>query len=87
MEVIITPQAKKQIKKLPKVSQLLIIERLKKIMSGQVSNVKILTGYKNAYRIRVGDYRIVYRLIRKKVFIVLVGHRNKIYLMLRKLMG
>ena len=43
--------------------------------------VEKLTGRANDYRIRVGDYRIVYR-VRDEVLIVLVievGHRRDVY--------
>ena len=40
-----------------------------------------LTGYSNLYRLRVGDYRIVYEVHDKDslVIIVLVAHRREVY--------
>ena len=40
-----------------------------------------LTGADNAYRIRVGDYRIVYEIADKVliVYVVRVGHRKDVY--------
>lgn len=40
-----------------------------------------MKGYKNVYRMRTGDWRVVYE-IRDKVLLVLViavGHRREIY--------
>jgi len=43
--------------------------------------VRKLVNAENAYRIRVGDYRVVYQLARRvlTVFVVRVGHRKDIY--------
>lgn len=46
----------------------------------QASNVKALAGAP-VFRLRVGDYRVVYMLRRERlvVFVVRVGHRREIY--------
>ena len=43
--------------------------------------VKKLQGYENTYRIRVGDYRIVYEIHDKVLLILIVevGHRSDVY--------
>ncbi|OGM18072.1 hypothetical protein A2685_03135 [Candidatus Woesebacteria bacterium RIFCSPHIGHO2_01_FULL_37_10] len=87
MEVIVTPQAKKQIKKLSEITQILIIEKLKKLESGFLVDIEKLSGYKAAFRVRLGNYRIVYRLLGGNVYVVLVGHRREVYLLLKKLLG
>ncbi len=40
-----------------------------------------LAGAENAYRIRVGDYRVVYEIVRRvlTVYIVRVAHRKDVY--------
>jgi len=42
---------------------------------------KKLKGAENLYRVRVGDYRIVYDILKKKlrILIIKVGHRKDIY--------
>jgi len=44
-------------------------------------DVKKLQGAPDYYRIRVGDYRIIYRVERKRVTVVVVkiGHRREVY--------
>jgi mRNA interferase RelE/StbE len=44
-----------------------------------INNLKKLTGYKNAYRIRIGDYRLGIVLQDEKVIFVAFAHRNEIY--------
>ena len=88
MQVVITPKAKSNLKKLNKVSQILIIERLKKLEVGiPTIGVEKLVGYKNAFRIRVGNYRVVYRIIDRKIYVVLIGHRKDVYEKLKRLFG
>ncbi|MCD4823547.1 MAG: type II toxin-antitoxin system RelE/ParE family toxin [Phycisphaerae bacterium] len=40
-----------------------------------------LTGTEDAYRVRVGDYRIVYQIVDAAVvvYIIRIGHRKDIY--------
>jgi len=45
----------------------------------EIPNVKKLKGHKNAYRIRVGDYRIGFFTEDVTIFIVTVLHRKDIY--------
>ena len=88
MQVVITPKAKSNLKKLNKFSQILIIERLKKLEVGiPATGVEKLVGYKNAFRIRVGNYRVVYRIIGRKIYVVLIGHRKDVYEKLKRLFG
>jgi mRNA interferase RelE/StbE len=45
----------------------------------EIRNAKKLSGFKSAYRIRVGDYRIGCRLTNKKIVFVAFAHRKDIY--------
>ena len=88
MQVIITPKALRNLKKLHRVSQILIIEKLKKMEIGtSAMNVESLAGYKNAFRIRVGDYRVIYRIMAGKIYIDLIWHTKDVYQKLKKLLG
>ncbi len=87
MEVFVTPGARKQLKKLPKVFQISITQRLKKLRFDTTSNVKRLKKYKNSYRARVGNYRIVYKLVGEKIYVALIGHRKEVYKLVKRLWG
>lgn len=43
--------------------------------------VRKISGEENAYRIRVGDYRVVYDVLHKKVVVLIlrIGHRRDVY--------
>src|SRR4030095_7960110 len=45
------------------------------------ANVKKLAGYEDRYRLRVGDYRVIYDVTDKVLVILVVGvgHRREIY--------
>jgi mRNA interferase RelE/StbE len=48
--------------------------------ASQIRNIKKLKGYKEAYRIRIGDYRIGLVIDKNKtVFLVSFAHRKDIY--------
>ena len=45
------------------------------------ANVKKLAGYEDRYRLRVGDYRVIYDVMdgHLVILVVGVGHRREIY--------
>ncbi|MGB3205075.1 MAG: type II toxin-antitoxin system RelE/ParE family toxin [Crinalium sp.] len=58
----------------------LAFEEIPQIASfGEITNIKKLQGYDNAYRIRVGDYRIGIILDDETVIFQRVLHRKEIY--------
>ncbi len=82
-EVEISESAEKFLKKIPKKDRLRIIEKIDALESDPLPSGSIkLQGCKEAlYRIRSGDYRVVYT-VKKDVLVILVveiGHRREIY--------
>jgi mRNA interferase RelE/StbE len=45
----------------------------------EIPNLKKLTGYKSAFRIRIGDYRIGVVIEKNTVIFVAFAHRKEIY--------
>ena len=45
------------------------------------NNVKPLKGMESCYRLRVGDWRVIYRIINRQVTIVIIkiAHRKEVY--------
>ena len=80
MRVILSPESEKRLKKLSKISQVIIAEKLKRFQSGsEINNEKKLKEFKNIFRIRIGDYRIVYKRDKNQIYIILIGHRKEVY--------
>ena len=81
-EIEITRTAEKQLRRLSRADQL----RLAKAMIALVDEPlprgsRKLIGYDDVYRIRVGHYRILYSVSRKRLVILVlkIGHRREIY--------
>ncbi|MCF8338671.1 MAG: type II toxin-antitoxin system RelE/ParE family toxin [Bacteroidales bacterium] len=80
-EVFITKTVQKQLKKLPnKIADKLETQMLQLEDNPRPTHCKKLSG-REAYRIRVGNYRFIY-IIKDKILLVnviKVGHRKNIY--------
>ena len=74
--------AKKEIAKLPKDIQQKVSARIADLASNpRPEGCKKLVGAESLYRIREGDYRIIYRVKDQILTIVVirVGHRREVY--------
>ena len=87
MNVVVSPHAKKQLKKLPKIIQLTIVKRLKALRNPSSVEAKKLQGCKDIFRTRVGSYRIIYRKRPDVVHVILIAQRKEAYLLTRKILG
>ena len=81
-EVQILPKAARQIKALSvdvRQDITLMIQTLGS--EPRPIGVKKLSGEKDIYRVRVGSYRVLYRIIDKVLVVVVVsvGHRREVY--------
>ena len=80
-EVIVTPRARKQLRRLPRQ----IAGRIRRAIDTLADDPRppgcIMLKDRDAWRVRVGDYRIVYEIRDRQllVTIVAVGHRREIY--------
>ena len=77
-----TPTAEKQLRKLSNEVQIRIAKVIDKLSNNPFpSGFKKLSGQKDLYRIRIGDYRIVYQFNAGKLVIIIVrvGHRKDTY--------
>ena len=80
-QVVIEKQAQKQLAKIPPPDYTKIVAALK-----DLANDPRPFGYKKlkgrpGYRIRVGDYRIIYQVRDNvlTVFVLIIGHRREVY--------
>ncbi|MBD1876845.1 type II toxin-antitoxin system RelE/ParE family toxin [Nodosilinea sp. FACHB-131] len=81
-EILIQPAAQRQLKKLPLAVQkdlVVLLERL--AQEPRPLGCKKLKGRQNQYRVRLGDYRIIYSIEEMALVIrvIKVGHRRDIY--------
>ena len=80
--IALKPRARRDLAKLPKT----IAERMAQAIDGlasepRPSGCKKLASKENLWRIRVGDYRVVYTIedARRLVVVVTLGHRRDVY--------
>lgn len=80
--ILLAPPAERQLRALTEPVQKRVVKRLKSLRDNpRPQGVKKLAGEDDLYRIREGDYRIIY-MIRDKELVVLVvkgGDRNEVY--------
>jgi len=72
----------KELEKLPRPMISRIVSAVDNLSSNPYpEGVRKLAGSEYSYRIRVGDYRVLYNIIRNRlvVEIIRVGHRKDIY--------
>lgn len=80
--LLINPKVEKVLSKIEAKMALKIRDKIRELADDpRPASSKKLEGHENAYRKRVGDYRIIYEIYAQKVLILIVniGHRKEIY--------
>jgi mRNA interferase RelE/StbE len=81
-ELIIKPTAEKSLDKLPRPARQRIVDAMKDLRNNpRPSGVVKLAGDENLWRIRIGNYRVVYEIHddRLIVLVLRVAHRRDVY--------
>jgi len=76
------PVASRQLAKLNRNIQARLMPKIKALANNPRPHGAIkLQGYENRYRIRVGDYRVIYEIWDSVLVVVIaeVGHRSDVY--------
>jgi mRNA interferase RelE/StbE len=77
--LLIGEEAREQLRSLPKSIRRNIGQRLESLQDGLAGDVKKLTAREHKYRLRVGNYRILFVLEGSTIFIYAVKHRREAY--------
>ena len=84
----ILPAAVKALKNIPEPDRSRIGRRIDRLADiPRPTAVKRLSGQHDLYRIRVGDYRVIYRIKDDvlEVLVIRIGNRKEIYRLLNKI--
>jgi mRNA interferase RelE/StbE len=73
------PRALKDLKKLPSQESRRIVEKIELLRNDLAGDVKRLTNFTPEYRLRVGDYRVLFETEGQSVVIYRVLHRKDAY--------
>lgn len=49
------------------------------VLDPHVVGLPLKRSLKGYWKLRVGEYRIIYRIVGRKIFVVCVGHRSSVY--------
>ena len=78
--------AEKQIRKLPRDHQIRVLQAIRPLAAAPYPpGSRKVRGYDDVFRIRVGTYRVLYRVQARRLVIIIlkIGHRREIYRSLR----
>lgn len=75
----IKPRAEKDLARLPSEVQDRIAAKIDALSLGLAGDIKRLTNHSPAYRLRVGDYRVLFDIINDRIEIESIVHRKDAY--------
>ena len=78
-EIDFKPRALKDLQALPKSAQRRILAKIEILKNDLTGDVKRLTNFTLEYRLRVGDYRVLFEVEERKVVVYRVMHRKDAY--------
>lgn len=73
------PRSLKDCRKIPKEDLQRIFAGIEDLKDGLKGDVKHLTNYSPEYRLRIGNYRILFELEDDKIVIYRMRHRRSVY--------
>ena len=80
--ILISASAEKALKKIPKKDRIKIVRLIQTLaVSPLPQGVRQLIDEQSVYRVRQGNYRVIYELKNKKLIILIlkIGHRKDVY--------
>ncbi len=77
--VELMPRAIKDLKKLPIAEAKKVIDKIRNLEKGLVGDIKKLTNHTPEYRLRIGDYRVLFEIEEQKILIYRIKHRKEAY--------
>ena len=83
-DIKIHPKALKELTELPHVYKKKVKSALRLLAEKKDQNLDTLKirgkkGKEDLIRLRIGDYRIIYKIERNTIFIIRIAHRSQVY--------
>ena len=80
-DFFIEEDARKQIKKLPRIIQIKLVSTFQRLKENPISEVKLKGELKHLFKYKVGDYRVIYSFDSKQslVRVISIEHRQGVY--------
>jgi len=77
--VELKPRAIRDLRAIPQKEGKRIVEKLRLLESNLQGDVKRLTNYTPEYRMRVGDWRVLFEVADEKIIVYRIRHRKEAY--------
>ena len=78
-EINFKPTSVKDLKKIDKKNQKVIINKIEKMSDNLTGDIKKLTNFTPEYRLRIGDYRVLFEIEGNNIIIYRIKHRKESY--------
>ena len=79
MSLEFKPRAEKDLSSLPKADQSRILQKIELLQHGLTGDIKRLTNFTPEYRLRVGDYCILFEILEGSIIVYRILHRRDAY--------
>jgi mRNA interferase RelE/StbE len=78
-EIEVRRRAEKDLASIPKPDAQKIAYAIYELENGLTGNIKKLTRHSPEYRLRIGDWRVLFEVSRDKIIIYRIRHRKEAY--------
>jgi mRNA interferase RelE/StbE len=78
-EIRFTPRFLKNIKTLDREIQVRILREINILKTNPYVGKPLRGEWKGIYSLRIENYRVLYQIKKNKVFLLVVGHRKRVY--------
>jgi mRNA interferase RelE/StbE len=78
----VSATAERQLKKIPSEEAIRILRSISLLAADpRPAGCRKLSGFESIYRIRIGNYRVIYEIDDKRILVIIlkIGHRKDIY--------
>lgn len=79
MNIEFKPRAVKDLDALDRATARRVLEKIRGLENNLAGDVKRLTNFTPEYRLRVGDYRVLFEIEGDRVIIFRIKHRSRAY--------
>lgn len=77
--ILLKPRAEKDLKALPAQDAARVVERLRRLENDLDGDVKKLTNHQPEYRMRAGDWRVLFEVAGSEIVVYRIIHRREAY--------
>jgi len=78
-EVRFAPSFLKRIRALDREVQVRILREINILKTNPYAGKPLRGDWKGVHSLRIGDYRVLYQIKGKEIFLLVVGHRKRVY--------